>query len=106
MKFCSVCGTIYTVDHKSRSYVCVKCGQIEPLSETILINRPTKDQEKVIVIGEKERKISIMPKTKIICPKCGNGEAYWWMVQTRSIDESSTQFYRCSKCGNTWREYS
>jgi DNA-directed RNA polymerase subunit M len=28
------------------------------------------------------------------------------MVQTRSIDESMTQFYRCTKCGHTWRDYS
>jgi DNA-directed RNA polymerase subunit M len=28
------------------------------------------------------------------------------MVQTRGIDESMTQFYRCTRCGYTWRDYS
>ncbi|MGB7679260.1 MAG: hypothetical protein WBL49_10670 [Nitrososphaeraceae archaeon] len=28
------------------------------------------------------------------------------MLQTRSADEATTQFYRCTKCGHTWRNYS
>ncbi|MEK6870559.1 MAG: zinc ribbon domain-containing protein, partial [Thermoproteota archaeon] len=42
---------------------------------------------------------------KIECEKCGNDEAVWWMLQTRSADEPTTQFYRCSKCRHTWRNY-
>jgi DNA-directed RNA polymerase subunit M len=38
-----------------------------------------------------------------VCPKCGNNKARWWMVQTDSADEPSTQFFRCTKCNNTWR---
>ncbi|MCE2508324.1 MAG: RPA12/RPB9/RPC11 RNA polymerase family protein, partial [Nitrosopumilaceae archaeon] len=34
------------------------------------------------------------------------GEAVWWMLQTRSADEPTTQFYRCTGCGHTWRDYS
>jgi len=40
------------------------------------------------------------------CPKCGNNQVYVWQVQTRGADESSTQFFRCTKCGYTFREYS
>ena len=43
---------------------------------------------------------------KIECEKCGNDEAIWWMLQTRSADEPTTQFYRCTKCQYTWRDYS
>ncbi|MGH9996735.1 MAG: transcription factor S, partial [Nitrososphaeraceae archaeon] len=25
---------------------------------------------------------------------------------TRSADEATTQFYRCTKCSHTWRNYS
>ncbi|MGC2430674.1 MAG: hypothetical protein WA393_06530 [Nitrososphaeraceae archaeon] len=28
------------------------------------------------------------------------------MLQTRSADEATTQFYRCTKCNHTWRNYS
>ena len=44
-----------------------------------------------------------IPTIKIECEKCGNDEAVWWMLQTRSADEPTTQFYRCSKCRYTWR---
>lgn len=63
-------------------------------------------KEPIVVIGEKEAKIKTLPTEKVKCPKCGNMEAYVWLVQTRGADESSTQFFRCTKCGGTWREYS
>ena len=37
------------------------------------------------------------------CPKCSNRQAFWWIVQTDSADEPSTQFFRCTKCNHTWR---
>ena len=46
-----------------------------------------------------------MPTIEIECEKCGNNEAVWWMLQTRSADEPTTQFYRCTKCEYTWRNY-
>lgn len=47
-----------------------------------------------------------MPTTTIQCAKCGNMTAFWWMLQTRSADEATTQFYRCTLCSYTWRNYS
>ena len=40
------------------------------------------------------------------CAKCGNTEAYFRMQQTRSADEPSTRFYRCTdqKCCHNWKE--
>jgi DNA-directed RNA polymerase subunit M len=38
-----------------------------------------------------------------VCSKCGNRQARWWIVQTDSADEPSTQFFRCTKCNHTWR---
>jgi DNA-directed RNA polymerase subunit M/transcription elongation factor TFIIS len=37
------------------------------------------------------------------CPKCRNRQAFWWIVQTDSADEPSSQFFRCTKCNHTWR---
>ncbi|MGQ9782101.1 MAG: transcription factor S [Nitrososphaeria archaeon] len=62
-------------------------------------NRPIK------VLSDAESKIETMPTIEIECPKCGNNKSYWWLLQTRSGDEPPTQFYRCTKCGYTWRMY-
>ncbi|PIN96825.1 MAG: hypothetical protein COU45_05870 [Nitrosopumilus sp. CG10_big_fil_rev_8_21_14_0_10_33_7] len=56
------------------------------------------------VLSENET-VETLPTIKIECEKCGNDEAVWWMLQTRSADEPTTQFYRCSKCRYTWRNY-
>lgn len=44
------------------------------------------------------------PKIKQDCD-CGNNVCYFWTKQTRSADEPETKFYKCVKCGKTWREY-
>lgn len=46
-----------------------------------------------------------LPTVAADCEKCGHKEAVWWMLQTRSADEPTTQFYRCTGCGHTWRNY-
>jgi DNA-directed RNA polymerase, subunit M/Transcription elongation factor TFIIS len=56
------------------------------------------------VVGDVDT--SKLPVSKeVTCPKCGNHEAYYWMIQTRAADEPPTRFYKCVKCGHTWREY-
>jgi len=106
VKFCLKCGTALIIERKEQCYYCPKCGEKEPLEEDVVISRNRAEEDKVIVIGKKERNLRTTPQVKAECPKCGNTMAYWWMVQTRGIDESATQFYRCTKCGHTWREYS
>ena len=64
----------------------------------------TEKKHEVIVMGKGEG-IEEMPKTRVICPQCENTEAYWWMQQTRSGDEPPTIFYKCTKCGYSWRSY-
>jgi len=94
------------IDYKGKLYKCPNCGAEEPLSEASVIQRDKQEDDKIIVIGKKEQSLKTMSTVKLKCPKCDNDKAYWWMVQTRGIDESSTQFYRCTKCGYTWRDYS
>jgi DNA-directed RNA polymerase subunit M len=52
-----------------------------------------------------EVKHATLPKTAEQCPKCGNGEAYWVLRQTRGADEPETRIFECTKCGHKWREY-
>jgi DNA-directed RNA polymerase subunit M len=85
---------------------CPKCGETTRHSDPMVQKLGTA-RESVVVIGKKEEKsIQTLPTMKVTCQKCGNGEAFYWMVQTRGGDEAMTQFFRCTKCGGTWRESS
>ena len=46
-------------------------------------------------VMDPEKTPSTLPTTTTECPKCGNNTAFWWMLQTRSADEATTQFFRC-----------
>lgn len=120
MQFCPKCGmrmTLTVKEGKRSSKVLLKCHNCgyefrsKPSTngrETV-IRRPTEKlspQEAIVVISQKEANLKTAPTQRVECPKCGYKEAYVWMVQTRGADESSTQFFRCVKCGYTWREYS
>lgn len=84
--------------------VCPKCGYIKETS-TMSTGERYRAVEKVRIIGEEESKLSPMPTINIECPKCSYTQAYSWAVQTRSGDESETQFFKCKKCGYVWRLY-
>jgi len=115
MQFCPKCGTRLVPKKQSKGktrlvLACPKCGykskqlaqKLEPVP-TVIEHSP---QETITIIGKKEQKLRVLPTIRIECPKCGNNLAYVWQVQTRGSDESSTQFFRCTKCEYTFREYS
>jgi DNA-directed RNA polymerase subunit M len=114
MEFCPECSSILTPQKEGDKKVlfCQNCGYTKQLpndsKNTYRIVEEIShapEEEEVVVIDEKLSEQRIMPTARQICPKCGNKEAYYWQVQTRSGDEAMTTFYRCVKCGQTWREY-
>lgn len=114
MEFCPKCGTRLVPTQKGKRKIkvllsCSKCGYEKSTKEKIVAASLALEhtpQKQIAVIGREEQKLHTMPKTKAECPKCGHTEAYWWLVQTRGSDESPTQFFRCTRCGFTWRELS
>jgi len=108
MKFCEKCGNILHVESgRTASYlICRKCGRKYRLKgEKVTISTSMHETKKEIVVMGKDEGIEELPKTRIICPKCEHGEAFWWMQQTRAADEPPTLFYKCAKCGYGWRSY-
>ncbi|MCX8204280.1 MAG: transcription factor S [Candidatus Nezhaarchaeota archaeon] len=108
--FCPKCGKLLSPLREGGTIrlVCKLCGysEVPPLITKEIkvsqrISRPL--QETTVIIKSELSKL--MPSIKALCPKCGHNEAYWWLLQTRRADEGSTRFYRCVKCGYTWREY-
>jgi transcription factor S len=116
MLFCPKCGSRLT-PQKTRvgeevqlALSCGKCGYVkqdEKKAEKALV-KPIlhiKKKESMTIIP-KEADVSTMPTMTMECPKCGNRLCFVWQVQTRGGDEASTQFFRCTKCNHTFREYS
>lgn len=69
---------------------------------TLIAKKELHEREVTVLEGEET---AGLPTTNAHCEECGNKTAYWWLRQLRSADESETRFFRCTRCGKTWREY-
>ena len=105
MKFCPNCDIRLKKTSGSTKLECPKCqysaGDSTKSEEQNISEEPQSD---FMVLDDNDTK-DILPTIEIECEKCGNNQAVWWMLQTRSADEPTTQFYRCTKCSYTWRNY-
>jgi DNA-directed RNA polymerase subunit M len=111
VEFCPECSSLLrkkVLDGKT--YLACRCGykkevedNLDEMQKSIQEKKQALD-ENLIVVSDKD-KISVHPIVTRQCPKCKHGEAEAWQEQTRSADEPSTSFFRCTKCKNTWREY-
>ena len=95
---------------KGKSVLKCRCGYVKEINEqdgtadtTVEIISTEEPQKRKIEVIDDDLKT--MPTKTEVCPKCGNKEAFFWQVQTRSGDEGMTTFFRCTKCRFTWREY-
>ncbi len=101
MKFCPNCEV--RLKKSDSGLRCPKCDYTEGSTSTTK-KVQEEDVSEFNVLEESEGQ-ETLPTIKIDCGKCGHDEAVWWMLQTRSADEPTTQFYRCIKCNHTWRNY-
>jgi len=99
MKFCK-CGAILIPVNSE--IVCKSCGHKEAAGDTKMFKEEIKKEKPRAV---REELTETLPTEKRTCPKCGHHEAYFWTQQTRGGDEAETQFYKCKKCGYSWRKY-
>ena len=105
MKFCPKCDIRLKKSSTSSSLCCPKCDYTEGLESDIENNVSEKESKSDFLVLDGNEGKDTMPTIEIECEKCGNNEAVWWMLQTRSADEPTTQFFRCTKCEYTWRNY-
>ena len=103
MKFCPKCEV--KLKKSDSGLQCSKCGYTEGEDKKTKKIVKEQESEEAILAFEGNEGEESHPTIKIECEKCGNDEAVWWMLQTRSADEPTTQFYRCTKCKHTWRNY-
>ena len=101
MEFCPKCGCVLV--EKKKNFGCPRCSYTAKGKIKIESSEQIQLKPKIGVIKDKET--DVFPVTNANCPKCNNGEAYFWTSQTRAGDEAETKFFRCTKCKHTWREY-
>lgn len=115
MDFCPNCGKRLNPPKKTarqkvtRLLSCRKCGCKKRTTRSISAIPLTLEhspQDGIAVIGKKEQQLHTFPTLRRECSKCGNNLAYAWIVQVRGLEESSTQFFRCTECNYTIRENS
>jgi len=113
MEFCPNCGMrLISIPKKKGKKVvlqltCPKCRYKErtehtPAAVPKVIERVPQDS--IVVIGKREQKLQTLPTVRMLCPRCKKKHFYVWMVQIRRLEESSTQFFRCTRCNYTFRE--
>ena len=100
MEFCPECKSMMMPSGGMMK--CRKCGFEKEKTKKIIEKKEFKEREITVLEGDEA---AGLPTTKVKCEECGNKTAYWWLRQLRSADESETRFFRCTKCGRTWREY-
>lgn len=87
---------------KDGKFICKNCGEeVEPEIVEMDGSVNTKAETRELRVDD-EKNVATLPKTRIMCDKCGNTEAYYYMRQNRSADEPETIFYRCTKCNYKW----
>ncbi len=101
MEFCPKCGSMFSNELGIKK--CNQCSYSEKGKLKLRISEIMETQEQVEVISETDEKM--LPVVDAKCKKCGNKSSYFWTLQTRAADESETKFFKCTKCGNTWRDY-
>jgi DNA-directed RNA polymerase subunit M len=109
MEFCPKCEKRMVLSRTKTAYVFIcpicKCKKSTDSSATVKAVVSKKPRETIVVIGKEDQDLKTNPTAQISCPKCENNLAYTWQVQTRAGDEGATQFFRCTKCGHTFRLY-
>lgn len=101
MEFCPKCGAVLI--QKKKRYGCARCNYASKDKVKLSASEKIEGKKQIAVIKEKDTET--FPVISETCRKCKNDKAFFWTIQTRAGDEAETKFYKCTKCGHTWREY-
>ncbi|MFA4953659.1 MAG: transcription factor S [Candidatus Pacearchaeota archaeon] len=102
MEFCPKCGAVLVQKRKNDG--CPRCSYTAKNKTKIKTSEKVEEKKPIAVIKGKEDEVDPIVNEK--CKNCGHNQAYFWTVQTRASDESETKFFKCTKCGETRRDYS
>ena len=106
MKFCPTCDIRLKKDSTTSILTCSKCNYTEGGPKDKKKSGVQEAESDFLVVGENEgNEFSSTIEMDCENKDCDGREVVSWMFQTRSADEPTTQFFRCTKCKTTWRNY-
>lgn len=101
MLFCPKCGSLLSPkEENGKKFMACSCGYSNKKAKGEF-TESIADKEAVVIVDGDE---SPNPVVDAHCNDCGPVKAEFWMIQTRASDEPETQFFKCKKCGKTWKE--
>ncbi|MBS3064964.1 MAG: transcription factor S [DPANN group archaeon] len=103
MEFCD-CGGLMLPTSAGKMLACSKCGKRSKTEGGTVVKEKIVHEKRTTKRATQEI-VDTLPMVESDCKKCGNKFAFWWTEQTRGSDEPETQFFRCTKCKTTRREY-
>ncbi|CAL1712263.1 unnamed protein product [Somion occarium] len=125
MLFCPNCANMLVISTETgfNKWACNTCAYEFPIAKQMTSRTKLKRKEVDDVLGGDEM-WKHADSTSATCPKCDHGRAYFYQLQIRSADEPMTTcmfclfliyfhranqaynppVYRCTSCGNQWRE--
>ncbi len=104
--FCPKCGSMLLPKKINGKNVmaCCSCSFAGKEEDNAKIVEKAQEKKELDIVDKDDD--DSLPLTDAECPKCGNKEARYWMIQTRAGDEPETKFLKCTACKYIWRDYS
>ncbi|WPT12694.1 DNA-directed RNA polymerase III subunit RPC10 [Picochlorum sp. SENEW3] len=95
--FCPTCANLLQVEKVQGLHYqkCSSCPYVFEISSTISKQVALERKEVDDVLGGEDAWKNVQ-KASAVCESCGNKEAYFREIQTRSADEPATLFFRCT----------
>jgi len=107
VEFCDECGSLMHADDDEM--VCSSCGARQGRDaehEAEFVSTEEQSDEDIIETEEGAEFEGKPTDDSVTCDECGHGVAWYTIKQTGSADEPPTRFFKCTECGNRWRDYS
>ncbi|KAI4134989.1 MAG: hypothetical protein LQ347_001048 [Umbilicaria vellea] len=112
--FCPCCSNSLTVSRSAPNDAfpigqnrleCRTCPYQFLINQRYYERKEMKRKEVEDVMGGKDAWANV-DNTDAQCPRegCDGSKAFFYQVQIRSADEPMTTFYKCTTCGQRWKE--
>jgi len=106
MLFCPTCAMLLLVENESgvHRFFCQTCPYVHTVQHYVKeVTLKNKREDDIMSL---DAWANVDKEKGVPCEACGNDEAYFRQVQTRSADEPTTTFYKCTNnsCQHQWHE--